>query len=228
MVLGPLALTGVGLLGPDRAGAAPPEAPTVSFGATEDGCGSRPEVSHLAVPGGTPVLLVNGTPGPVTVQVDGAIVPGQPVAAGEGVALTLDSGQHQVKLAPACGLTEPLTVLVAAAAVAVPTTLPPSPVARTAEPSPPPSAGTTRPSTTVSSVPTDRGTGMLAPVADVGAVGPTGTAARPVVPGVLGVSTVGLASGSNPKGVRLLAAIATICVLGVTAAIIRAIVRLSP
>lgn len=45
---------------------------------------------------------------------------------------------------------------------------------------------------------------------------------------VLRADPVALAGGSHSKGLRLLAVVATICVLGVTVAIIRTIVRLSP
>lgn len=57
---------------------------------------------------------------------------------------------------------------------------------------------------------------------------PGATVPGPMAAGVISATPVALVDPGHSKGLRLLAAVATICVLGVTAAIIRAIVRLSP
>jgi hypothetical protein len=239
------------LVGP-LAFAAQEPIPTVSFvvvGNPPGVCGSRPTVSSLALPQGTSVVLANDTGLPAQVTVGGTPVLGVP--AGDGAVLVLASGQHDVRVVPSC--TTPLSAapLVVNVTGSGPPSAPPGPPASLPGSNPPGSQEShppgSNPSTSPGASPPARaGGGSAEPGAsgvaggtvpasvdgttgtDLAVVGSAAATARVPGPQVLSVTPIDLdASLVDPKGVRLVAAIATICVLGVTAAIIRSIVRLN-
>jgi hypothetical protein len=202
--------------------------PTVTFGSV-GACSTRPDVTSIEVIEGTSVQFVNDTGSDASAMVGSLPVLDEPLPHGGAVVLTLAPGQHEVRMDRGCGNAQPVTVLVTPAAV--PSLSPtastvPSPEAHAspgALPTPPPApSGSTGPapraSPRASSVITVvRGGVEPVPSSLAGYAGPVVAATRVEPPGA-----------GNPKAVRLLAAVATICVLGVTAAVIRSIVRLSP
>ncbi len=256
------AVLGLIILSP-WAWAAEPTSPTVTFTATGVvplSCGSRPDVSSLTVPEGTTFIVANdiGTGAWLRVGAE----PVLELPSGSGVLLALSAGQHEVRLAPNCVITnldraQAVTVTVTAAAPESPSpsASPPAAPASAPPPSAPPASGqpqspdqpqsSGQPSGAPSTPP---GSGIDIPagatVTPTQGLGGTATAsngspglvASPPAdggtmalgrPAVITATEVDL-GGRNPKDVRLLAIIATICVLGVTAAVIRSIVRLSP
>ena len=216
-------------------------APTVTFtsnGAPPVTCHARPDVHSLTVPEGTAILIANHTEVRAAVIVGGATV--LTVNDGEGALLTLAPGQHEVSVQPECRVTtaaRSLAVTVTAVPPAQPTapTVPPTVTGSG-------SGGTpVRSSTPPATTATTSATGGAPATTDVpanwtspspgstpSAGAPTlGPSSAPPWPDVVRADVVALPDGAgNSKGVRLLAAIATICVLGVTAAVIRSIVRL--
>jgi hypothetical protein len=218
LALGLGCVLGPGLL--VAAAVADTEAPTVIFSSTgvpPVSCGSRPNVTSLSVPEGTPIVIENqvGVGGWVHVGDEPVIE----IADTASVLLTLAAGQHDVLVVPAClvvgnGAVKPVAVTVTGG----PTSSDPPATG------PPATTGVT-PS---AAVPSGSGGASPAVIPARTAVGqPSATASGgPDSAAVLAVRQV--ERDANPKGVRLLAAVATICVLGVTAAIIRSIVRLAP
>jgi hypothetical protein len=227
-------------------------APTVTFTATGVpplSCGSTPNVGSLNVPEGTGILLENRIGVSAWVRVgsededeDQQVIE---VPDGTGALLVLAVGQYAVGMVPEClhsGQAKPVTVTVTRAQSGNSA----QPANSTQAPTPdavitPDSAMTSpAPSTRASSIgsPADSsaepvGSGGVPEVVPVGAQIHTQTPApnssrAPFGRAVIEVSPVELQGAGNPKGVRLLAIVAAICVLGVTTAIIRSIVRLGP
>jgi len=235
-------LLGLGVLG-TAAAATDPGSLTVTFHTAEDGaCGTVPSVGGLTVPADTPVQFLNRTGSDATLVVGGQ---DEPVPKGAGVELTIAVGQYEVRLVKACGtvaVSQPVAVTVVAVAPSptpAPTTS--APAATVPAGSAPPTAGQEGAVGVPTGHPTTAATRAVAsPAPMVGASidpaatpAPTPGTSRPAAGNdwspVLAATPVGLdETGRNSKEVRLLAVVATICVLGVTAAIIRSIVRLSP
>jgi hypothetical protein len=219
------ALLGVGA--GTLAWAAESDPPTVTF-APLGACSSRPDVTGLEVPQATPVLLVNDTGSDATVMVGSVPALDDPVPDGGGVLLTLAPGQHEVRMARGCGNAQPVTVLVTSPAPGSPS--PPT----SASPAPAGTSGSqpdgVGPGSGPSTGPLPGGSPAVVPLATTVVVGTPGSTSLGGYdgPAVVMAARVDPTGAGNPKAVRLLAAIATICVLGVTAAIIRSIVRLSP
>jgi hypothetical protein len=224
------------------------EPPTVEFfnPGPSSACGSKPKVSSITLPVGTALVVVNNTDHDATLLVGGAAV--LEVGDGGAAELTLAAGQHEVLLVPDCVANRPINAL------AVTITAPPdpeTPSTGTSETTPPPGTSdgpasteppdaAAPPATAASSgsTPSTRpragesaGEPVLVPATSAAEPPPIATPrATPsaVVAGVISARPVVLSGEGHAKGLNLLAAIATICVLGVTVAIIRAIVRLSP
>jgi hypothetical protein len=200
-------------------------------------CATAPDQSSLTVSAGTRVVFFNQT------GHDGAVVVGdqtEQVDDFSAVGLTIAVGQYNVRLVDDCGsaaVSQPVALTVAAAG---PSSTPTGAGAPVTGASPETTA------LTGSAAPTDGqggadGSGTAGPTS-AGGVPPRAQAVVSASPmptpssvpvadptPVLAVTPVGLdGAGGNPKDVRLLAVVAAICVLGVTAAIIRSIVRLSP
>ncbi len=245
LLVGPVLVLVAGL----PAVATEPNAPYVVFtrGTQPQPCGSAPTLGSLTVPAGTAFVVGNSTGLDATLFVDGLSV--LPVPHGSGAELELTVGQHDVRIVPDClAYTDavPLAVTVSGTPPDEPSP-PASPPATTTAPAPP----TTTPPGAVAGSPTrttsgpGSGTGPSRSASASPSPGPAaGTSSgdspatrspAPVAaavvtnqPGVIAARPVDLPDQGHPKGVRLLAVLATICVLGVTAAIIRSIVRLSP
>jgi len=226
----------------------PPKVTFTASGIVPVSCGTHPNVTSLSVPENTAILIANETGVKGTVVVGGNNI--IDISEGDGAKITLSIGQHEIKLVPQCMVvtgTDSVAVTITAKKGGPTAT----PSAATATPpvsigSPSPGAPTTAASAPTSSSTTpglpptgssgEVGSTMSAPVTPAGGALPSGaivassypsaTSSPPVE--VLQADGVRLDDVVNPKDVRLLAVIATICVLGVTAAIIRSIVRLSP
>jgi hypothetical protein len=210
-------------------------------------CSATPDPPSLIVRIGTRVILANFTGADATVDI-GAELPVE-VAAGTAISVRFGLGEHTVTMAPKCirtfGLV-PVEISVRRAA-----DLPPTPAPGTsasADPSPDASPTATghpiAPPDSSDSVSADSAPGRSAAVGpraghggrDGSALagGDTGSEPVPAVgaPGDvdLGLDVEVAASvgpvdrGPDARGRRLLALVATICVFGVTSAIIRAIV----
>jgi hypothetical protein len=204
---------------------AAPDVPTIVFSATGTqpaGCDSRPNVSSLTVPIDSKFMIANMTGGRATVDVGGRTV--IELAPGAGALMRLSHGQHDLRLIPDC--------MFASDGVAVVNVLTPSEIFSRPTSSVTITAGSSR---AASSQPRGAGSGTRTPLAVSAAQSPglaPPTSAPSVASGrvdslgaeVLQVETARYEPVDSPKGVRLLATIATICTLGVTAAIIRAIV----
>jgi hypothetical protein len=206
-------------------------------------CRSAPTLNSLTVPEGTAFAVTNELGRSAVVYVGDASV--LPVADGDGALLTLTPGQHDVRMVPDClevAAAAPLAVTVTPNEPTPAGTTATSPASRPSSAAPP--AGTTNPAS-----PPDppAGAGQPRPTTAAPRTSPVDSAepeivagataeptARPrsgsgaAAPGVVSAEPLSLDDESHSKGLRLLAAVASICVLGVTAAIIRAIVRLSP
>jgi hypothetical protein len=174
-------------------------------------CAARPQPSSITVSAGTQVVFVNNTGSDATVRLDGNLQPSG-LASGSNVAMSLDTGQHQVQLVLACGPSSTATVIVGPTRGSTRTTAagaggPPPVPPQTADPADSPGASSSTASPQMVSVQTS-GAAALSPA--------------------LGASPAGLDQPGNSTGVRLLAIVATICVLGVSAAVIRSIIRLNP
>jgi hypothetical protein len=223
------------------------DSPTVTFTAPSLlglACGSRPDVGSVSVSEGASVVIANQAG--MTARV---VVAGQTVLTLDNGAvgrLTLAPGRHDVLLIPQCLLvvgTSPLTVTVTPAAVGS-GPAESEPAGSGDEPAsgsdaPPPAGGPAAPTDPVTADGVAAGPrsgprpkrapdGTPLPVSSgVPSASTTATApplSRPT--GVVEAEAIPWTKPVDPKGVRLLAAIAAICVLGVTAAIIRSIVRL--
>jgi hypothetical protein len=246
LMLGLSIFIGVAFAAAPRAWAADPQAPTVIFtnGSQSRACRSAPAVTSLTVPEGTAFAVTNALGRDAVVYVGGSSV--LAVDDDDGALLMLSAGQHDVRMVPEClefSAAGTLTVTVTGSEPTPADTTQtsaasvPSPAADpTSAPAPPAAgAGGSQPnSATTGAGPVDSAAleTVAATTADPTADSPT--AARPrsgsgvAAAGVISAEPLTLDDESHSKGLRLLAAVATICVLGVTAAIIRAIVRLSP
>jgi hypothetical protein len=207
-------------------------------------CSSTPDVSGITVQQGSKVNLINRTGTSTTVVVDS--VPGVTLAAGMSVRVRLKAGQHSVALRPDCvfvGAVDTLVVTVITgdwiAPESTPTqNSPPSSAPGTAGTGGTDSAGVpprVRSGAGTSSAGLDDNGGVAPPRAaqsgstaatPAGSVrtSPSGGNAAPPEFGSFDPPSLAGEEGSDPRGGRLLAVIALICELGVTAGIIRAIV----
>ena len=212
--------------------------PTITFAATGTvplACGSHPSVSSLQVKTGTAIVFANNTGVTGTLTVGGVKV--SDVDPGMGAVVRLRKGQHEVRLAPQCVVvngTDAVVVNVQPGAevngnapatgdpepsgeppaVMVEPTVPvpdDSPVAAGSRPASVPSRGTAG-----GTAPTATALPVANPRADEGD--------SPMESVVIDVKAIPVGDPRDPKDGRLLAVIAAICVIGVTAAIIRAIV----
>ncbi len=202
---------------------AAPDVPTIVFSATGTqpaGCESRPDVSSLTVQIDSEFMIANMTGARATVDVGGRRV--IDLAPGAGALVRMSHGQHDLRLIPDCEIASDVAVV----NVLTPWEMvnrPRSSVTITGGPSP-----------AASSQPRGADSGTRSPgVSAVQTPGLAPPTSAPSVSGgrvssldaeVLQVQTAPFEPADSPKGVRLLATIATICTLGVTAAIIRAIV----
>jgi hypothetical protein len=238
LAAGVATLLGLGTLATAAAAAAGSDTLTVTFRADPNAqCGTAPDVGGLTVPEGTPVQFLNRT------GHDGSLVVGgedEHLPRNTALQLTIAVGQYDVRLVEDCGsvaISQPVTLTVGGAAPtsasSTTTSAPVTTVPAGSRSSPP--AGQQNANVVVVGQPTGSpAAGSPAPA--VGVIDPTathsGTASRSTGPNsspVLAATAIPLDGPErNPKDVRLLALVATICVLGVTAAIIRSIVRLSP
>jgi hypothetical protein len=213
-------------------------------------CTSTPDTGAVTISEGTRITLANFTGADASVET--GTQPAVIVGNGVGLSVRFRPGRYTVRMVPSCTVTSTIgaavvTVVDATAAQPIPGVSPPVLIAP-----PPPSAGTgtvapdpTRapgtttappPANTVSSGSPFRrpfevggaGTGR-APTEPFGTPA-TGTRADSVLeaaghePVIYDMLLVPVQQPGDPRDVRLLALIAVICVSGVTAAIIRAIV----
>jgi hypothetical protein len=222
--------------------AAHAEAPTVTFHGgplAPAVCPASPDHPNLNITEGTWVNVVNRTGATATLEVDGS---SSQIAKNGGLSVMLPAGRHDLRLIPDCpvhGAIVPVVIEVAA----VQTGSSSEPSASSAG-SPParsvPSVGSAG-----SGAYPDRGVAEVGTGPSGGVVGgpspePDGSPGRAGAPHTDGEASGAVAPGSDPdsaitvvpyavpetedpRGARLLAVIATICVFGVTVAIIRAI-----
>jgi hypothetical protein len=182
-------------------------------------CSSTPDPPGLNLAKSTRVVLVNFTGADATLDLG----TGTPIAVGDGAAVSVKfkKGEYRVRMVPDC----PGTLQIQAAIVSVGKTMdarphalpgPPNSAGPAADPSPPATAGGSGPAPAASP--------SAAPGGRVGDAETIAGGSAMVEPGqeVLVVAPMG--DRPDARGARLLAVIATICVFGVTTAIIRAIV----
>jgi hypothetical protein len=198
--------------------AAPKGEPTVRFtsgGPTPLACGSHPDVRTLSITQNGRVTLANLIGVDATIDLGGK----EPVAVadGTGVSVKLKKGDHVLRMVPRCALTgtiDTVTITVGKDA----------PSSTVANPSPEAVTGSTsvRPSPE-RTVAVDRT--ALVPVSPPPNEGGGGDQNQDESgPEIYDLLAVPVERPKDPRGHRLLAVIATICMLGVTTAIIRAIV----
>ena len=215
-------------------------------------CGSRPDVTTLVIKHGTRVIIANGTGVTATVDIGRRRV--LTLADGSGALVRLRRGQYDLQMIPNCVVvseTEKAVVNVLTAAQMIDLGAPTATPTVAGEPggSEGEQGGTDEPDVTAavetSSDPASTDGSSAVPAGSVTrtATEQTGTTtgpavvaidrtAPPVLEGrpnpddiaVIEVDAIQRDEPSDTKGLRLVGAIATICVLGVTAAIIRAIV----
>jgi len=220
-----------------------PEIPTITFTATGTPpvvCGARPNVSNLLIRHGTRIIIANRTGVTASVEVGRSRVVTLPD--GSGVRIRLRLGQHELWMIPDCVVVPEtdkavVNVLSTSDLRDLGSDPPPSDEGRdsgvtvesTSESS---SSGVSDDSTTAVEPPATTKTEPDATTAPAGS-GVDAPTSPPVLQGrpdaadvdaVIDMEAIRLDDPGDPKGLRLLGAIATICVLGVTAAIIRAIV----
>jgi hypothetical protein len=223
------------------------EPPTVTFtssGLVPVACGSSPDVSTLSVVEGTPIVVVNHSGVSGRVEVGGAAV--LTLADGEAGTLTLTLGSHNVVLVPQCVLVVSVTALVVTVTKSPQPdpTQPSTPSGSPTEETLPPTSGPEfsndptatadptigpRPKRMPAGVPVageDQVMSAAITSASATSASPTSASSPPAPSGVVQAEAIPWTKPEDSKGVRLLAVIAVICVLGVTAAIIRSIVRL--
>jgi hypothetical protein len=213
------------------------EIPTITFTATGTApvvCGTRPNVTSLLIRHGTRIIVANRTG--VTASVDVGRSRLVTVPDGSGARIRLRPGQHELWMIPDCAV-------VSETEKAVVNVLSTSDLRDLGSAPPPDDEGVTVESTSsgASDVSTTRvDPASTTPIQQDATTEPSGSAAHaptltspPVLQGrsdaaaadpVIDLEAIQLDDPSDPKGLRLLGAIATICLLGVTAAIIRAIV----
>jgi hypothetical protein len=191
------------------------DAPTITFAGSvlaPVACSSRPDLSDLTVPTGTRVVLANFTGATATLDIDAG--PAAVLADGAAVSVTFGAGGHRVRMMPNCIGT--LTVESATITAVRPGSAPTgaevdADLPETSEP-----------------YPDSGGPAIGSAAGGSGGSRPAGYQPRATDPdpaavtGEAAVRSMGDAAGQ--RGNRLLAVIATICVFGVTTAIIRVIV----
>jgi hypothetical protein len=202
---------GVLALAAQAEGADDGSGPTITFvlGSGQT-CDVQPRPSSITVSGGTKVMLVNDTGSDASIELDGNLQPSV-LKSGSNVAISLDAGQHQIQLVLACGSSSTATVIVNPLRGSTRTT-------GTA-------AGGPRPGTrqTVDGANPPGASSSTGPPQTVSVR--TSTLASPSP--AIGASPAGLDQSGTSPGFWLLASVATVCVLGVSAAIIRSITRSS-
>jgi hypothetical protein len=239
-----LAATGVFAVVPFASAAyAAQPAPGVNFTGGGLGlllCGSKPETPRITVGAETKVRLTNSLGMGAELRIDGS--PSATVASGETVEVQFHSGPVGITMIPDCALNlnpkfEPLTVDVTAPPppAAVPPVKPapvqPKPSVKPAQPTPTqPSTGSNpgaqpSPEAALPALPED----PLFPgaITDVPQDGATPTKAAVVNPDGSTAQKKNLAGQNGPVDngpIGLLAIIATVCVVGVSAGAIRAII----
>jgi hypothetical protein len=230
------------------AATAAPEFPTITFTSTGTApivCGTRPNVTNLLIRHGTRIIIANRTGVSTTIDVGRRRV--LEVPDGSGVRVRLSRGQHELRMIPDC-------VVAGEAEMAVVNVLTWEQMRDLASPEATPtpksdgggSGVTVEATTDPGSPPGPAESGVVAsPAPTADPAGPTsdedantvvessddppdplilGAQQAPAGTEIVEIEAFQLDDRGDPKGLRLLAAIATICVLGVTAAIIRAIV----
>jgi hypothetical protein len=213
-------------LAPAATGADPATAVTITFTGTGSAplvCGSRPDVAFFSLTRGQVIILTNLTGAEATIDVGGKTP--RTVASGSGISVKLAVGEHILRMVPKClllGEVGQAVVMVVAGPPDAPTPVGPPPggagPSNRALGSPGPTGPASGPSGTA-----EAGTLLSASIA--GTADPTAGPGVPSAPGGGGRPTsVPVEPPSDERGIRLLAIIAAICVLGVTAGIIRAIV----
>ncbi len=203
--------------------------PTIGFTATGTPplrCGSQPSVGSLSVSTGTRIIVANLTG--VAAAVDVGWTKVLQLAPGKEALVELTPGQHDLRMVPNCVLVTEIGVAVVTVLIGQPPDEP-SPSGEPDSPADDPITMSMAPSPTGTAGPALGGSGVAEPGAE-GTTTITGPGVDPAAAdgsletGVIHVQAIDLGGSRDPKGVRLLAVIAAICVFGVTAAIIRAIV----
>jgi hypothetical protein len=248
-VVGPVLLLASSAYGDNGPASDSPEIAFTSTGTIPVVCSTMPNVSSLTVKAGTRIFFANLTGTTASIDLGGK----DPLtlADGTGAVVMLRLGQYDLRMVPDCVVVDeaqPVTVYVvpgappSASPSPAPSPSSSNPTPGQAGPASAPPAGP--PGTTVTAGPTASGSGassggLVAPTwGSSGGGQPSATAAGPgggpdtnavandsplTESRVLEVRPVPFGPTNDPKGSRLLALIATICVFGVTAAIIRAI-----
>jgi hypothetical protein len=187
-------------------------------------CPTAPDQVSLTLVEGTWVNVVNQTGAAATMEVDG--LPSQTIPLGSGLSVKLPVGHHDLRLIPHCptrGKLLPVAIDIVAAVPAPSSQPAPSGEAPAAAMSAQPSVMPSSPDRDPPGL--DVGTGK-GPGRGGTAVGPSDSPAPRAAPAELrGIEVVPYAvpETEDPRGSRLLAVVGAICVFGVTAAIIRAI-----
>jgi len=238
--IGTALIISVPLFSAGAAMAGPEAEPQVEFGGGGLGlllCGSKPNVPSISVPSQSKVIFINNLGQGAQLQIDGA--DGGPVGSGEAVEIQFHRGPVSVAMVPECllnlnGSFEPVTVQVSQPRTTTSTT-----TRSTTSPKPSATSGTrTSPSPASSHPATATGTagpGQTEPdlndplfQIDTGTEGdnPSPSAATVVKnpDGSLANPALSPMSQSDRGPIRLLAIIATVCVVGVSAGAIRAII----
>jgi hypothetical protein len=212
-----------------------PEVPTISFtatGAPPVVCGTRPNVTNLVIKHGTRVIIANRTGVAATLDIGRRRLLELPD--GTGARVRLMRGQHDLRMIPQCAVVSDSEK----AAVSVMTA---SQMRDLLTPRAAPDGGQNPPDEPDVTIEVETSsTGGAATFASPGSSSDISAAQQPertVAPspaldGREETADIAIIEGdvfpldeqSDPKGLRLVGAIATICVLGVSAAIIRAIV----
>jgi hypothetical protein len=248
-VLGPVLLLASSAYGDGDLAAA--ENPTITFTSTGTipvVCSTRPNVSSLTVKVGTRIFFANLTG--TSASIDLGQKDPVSLANGTGALVMLRKGVYNLRMVPDCVVVEDAEPVAVNVVPAAPPSGAPSP-SPSLSASPNPSPGQVGPAASQSPTAPPEAPGTTTPVGS-GASGSPGALVAPTAgssgrgqpaagPGaglgpntvandssltesrVLEVRPVPFGPTNDPKGSRLLALIATICVFGVTAAIIRAI-----
>jgi hypothetical protein len=186
-------------------------------------CPAAPDASSLGIVEGTWINVVNQTGAPATLEVDG--VANQTIVKGGGLSVMLPAGQHDLRLIPHCPTRgKLLSVLIDVDLMSSPG----SPAASGSAPTAPPARSGAPGDPSVSPVggADPRATSPVSVVSGLRSASPSPSRTSPPdapVPVDLVVVPYAVPETDDPRGERLLAVIAAICVFGVTAAIIRAI-----
>jgi hypothetical protein len=188
--------------------------PTVRFtsgGPTPLACGSHPDIRALSVMQGGRVTLANLIGVDATIDVGG--MDPVPVADGTGVSVKLKKGEHLLRMVPRCALTGTIETVTITAGKEAPASsvAAASPESEAVRRSPERTVAVDHTALVPASPPPNEGDGADQNQDESG-------------PEIYDLLAVPVERPKDLRGHRLLAVIATICMLGVTTAIIRAIV----